>query len=78
MIQTRVGSAVTDKLDVHILKCPVKLLVEINEDRIKAIESWPKQAKLFSKGFILGVIVVSSAVGSGITFVIVKVLKLFL
>ncbi len=78
VISAQISEAVKNKLDVHVLSCPVKASVDANEDRIEVIEQWPKQAKMFSKGFILGVVVVSSAVGSGITLLATRVMNLFM
>ena len=78
VISHQISNAVKDKLDIHVLSCPIKTYAETNDKRIKEIESWPKQAKLFSKGFILGIVFVSSAVGSGITLLVTRLAKLFL
>ena len=59
------------RIHLHERECSVAKDVEL-------IKNWPKQAKMFSKGFILGIVVVSSAVGSGMTLIAARIVKLFL
>ena len=53
---------------LHQLECPIK-------DKVEAIEAWPTQAKMFSRGFLLGIVAVAALVGGSASLAIEKIVK---
>ena len=53
-------------IKMHGLECPAK----------KAIAEWPKQAKIFSRGFVLGLVLMAIILGGVSGVAAVKIIQL--
>lgn len=56
------------QIELHTSRCPA----------VEAVKQWPKEAKSFSKGFIIGLVLGGIALGTGTSLLIAKLLHLAL
>ena len=56
------------QIELHRLNCPAT----------EAVKEWPKQAKMFSKGFVIGLVLSGIVLGTGTSLLIAKLLQMIL
>ena len=53
------------QMELHQLSCPA----------VEAVKQWPKEAKSFSKGFVVGLILSGIGLGTGTSLLVAKLIS---
>jgi len=67
-VEERLKKHFAEQITLHQAECPTKMRVDV-------ISNWPDQARMFSKGFVIGIVCVSALVGSGMSVVVTKLIS---
>ena len=69
-IEQRLKDSFAQQIQMHEARCPTTA-------KVIKIEDWPTQAKIFSKGFVFGMLALASLLGGSAALGVAKILKLF-